>query len=329
MQTDETPILTIAVPTYNRSSFLDRSLSHIVKQSKTFGSKVELVVSDNCSTDDTEALVVSYIDKGYDIHYVRNAENIGPDANFRQCFELARGKYFLLFSDDDVLLDGSLEKIMVLLEQEEYGVVYISSYFFRSDYVGERPKRNMKGAIVFDDIRRFIRKVDVWFTFISGNIVNKSLVDPRLDLGDFVDTNLQQLSWTFSSLFNSRKNVYYDEYLVAGQAENTGGYRFCEVFGAKMNTVFEIFTHKYGVGREYFDIIIRKILKKHLSKYILSARGGFGSYHEEDFLRVLHPIYKPYLSYWIFVHPAIRWPLPLAKLWCKLFRFLAKRVRAL
>lgn len=324
MSTEGKPLLTIAIPTYNRAQYLDRCLSLIVRQAAAYGDTVELVVSDNCSTDNTEEVVGRFIANGHNIRYIKNACNIGPDSNFRQCFEVARGTYFLLFSDDDLLLEGSLQKIIPLIEHDEFGIIYLKSYFFVSDYLLERPKRKNTGPVIIDDLKKFIDRVDVWFTFISGNLVNKSLVHPDLDLGAFEKTNLLQLSWTFSSLFNSRRNVYFDDYLVAGQGDNTGGYKFCEVFGSKMYAVFQIFIEKFGIEREYFDIITRKSLKKHLSKFILTSRTGFGSYGEEDYMRILHPIYKPYLSYWIFIHPAITWPLPLAKLWCKICRFFAK-----
>jgi glycosyltransferase involved in cell wall biosynthesis len=281
-------------------------------------------VSDNCSTDDTESVVSRFISVGHKIRYIKNKRNIGPDANFRQCFEAARGKYFLLFSDDDLLVDDSIRKIIELSESDEFGIIYLKCFYFMSDHINEMPRRKTSGPIVFNDLNRFIRKIDVWFTFISGNVVNKSLVSNNIDLNDFADTNLLQLSWTFSSLFNSSKNIYYDEFLVAAQLENTGGYKFCEVFGRKMDTIFKIFINKYGIDSKYFDIITKKSLKKHLSKYILASRKGFGSYIEEDFLHILHPIYKSYVSYWIFVYPAIMWPFPIAKWWCKIARFIAK-----
>lgn len=329
MPTEKKPLLTIAIPTYNRAQYLDRCLSLIVKQTVAYEGMVELVVSDNCSTDNTEEIVNRFVANGHKIRYIKNAQNIGPDGNFRQCFEVARGTYFLLFSDDDLLLNDSLQKVITLIENDEFGIIYMKSYFFVSDYLLERPNRKMTGPIIIDDLKRFINTVDVWFTFISGNVVNKSLVNPNLDLGDFEKTNLLQLSWTFSSLFNSSKNVYYDDYLVAGQGDNSGGYKFCEVFGSKMYAIFQIFINKYSIDHTYFDIITKKSLKKHLSKFILNSRKGFGSYCEEDYLRILHPIYKPYLSYWIFIYPAITWPLPLAKMWCKIFRFFAKLFRKL
>jgi hypothetical protein len=266
---------------------------------------------------------------GCPIQYIKNPVNIGPDANFRQCFEVAKGKYFLLFSDDDILLDDSLRKIMTLIEHDDFGVIYLKNYFFESDYLRERPNRKLTGPVIMPDMKKFLKTVDVWFTFISSNVINKSLVAPDLDLDEFEKTNLLQLSWTFSSLFNSSQNVYYDDYLVAGQGDNSGGYKFCEVFGSKMNSIFEIFIKKFGVNKEYFDIITRKSLKKHLSKFILSSRKGFGSHSEEDYFQILHPIYKSYLSYWIFIYPAIKWPLPLAKIWCKVFRFFAKLFKTL
>ena len=112
--------------------------------------------------------------------------------------------------------------------------------------------------------------------------------------------------------------------MVAAKWGNSGGYKFCEVFGRNLNRVFDIFVNGYGYDESYFKTINRITLKKHLSKYILSARKDFGSYHKEDFIDILQPVFKSYPSYWIFIYPAIKWPLFVATSWCKICRRFAR-----
>ena len=88
MQPDR-PLLTIAIPTYNRSACLAQLLEALAPQ--LMGeSRVELIVSDNASPDDTSAVVAAFRDKGFALNYSRNETNIGADANFIKCFELAQ-----------------------------------------------------------------------------------------------------------------------------------------------------------------------------------------------------------------------------------------------
>ena len=94
-----TPKVTIALPTYNRASrFLIPALECALAQD---WQDLEIIVSDNCSSDATPDVVASYTDPR--VRYFRQEENIGANNNFNFCVEKARGDYFLLFPDDDVI----------------------------------------------------------------------------------------------------------------------------------------------------------------------------------------------------------------------------------
>jgi len=68
--------LTIAIPTYNRADSLDRNLSILMPQVKRFRKSVEVIVSDNFSTDHTQEIPEKYINLGFDIKYIRNKSNL-------------------------------------------------------------------------------------------------------------------------------------------------------------------------------------------------------------------------------------------------------------
>src|ERR1700746_1338908 len=90
--TQQRPLLTLAIPTYNRGAFLRQFLDSVRDQLR-LSSDVELVVSDNASTDETSEIINEELRRGTRLTYLRNPENIGPDANFLQCYERASGKY--------------------------------------------------------------------------------------------------------------------------------------------------------------------------------------------------------------------------------------------
>jgi abequosyltransferase len=323
MNIDQNILLTIAVPTYNRASYLARTLTSIFSQVGKYGDAIEIIVSDNCSTDHTAALVEEFQRAGHRFRFLGNPENLGADGNFKNCYHAARGKYFWLFSDDDVLLEGALDRVFPLLQEGDYGVLSLGVYFFNEDPLAERPRRRPGKLVVHSDTRSFLKAVNIWFTFISSTIVNRKACGAVL-LEDFDGTCLLQLGWVLPALLNARRNVQLTEYLVAAQFENSGGYRFCEVFGRNLNQVFRVLSERHGYDARLFEVINRITLKRHLSKYILAARKDFGSFGQEDFLEVLHPVFKSYASYWTFIYPSITWPLPLAKLWCKVCRRIAK-----
>ena len=79
---------------------------------------LEIIVSDNCSTDDTESLVQSYSDPR--IRYFRHEKNIDPNDNFNFCLQKATGAYFLLLHDDD-LIDSTFVRECITAAEGENG----------------------------------------------------------------------------------------------------------------------------------------------------------------------------------------------------------------
>jgi glycosyltransferase involved in cell wall biosynthesis len=84
--------------------------------------KLQVVVSDNCSEDDTEQVVAAFADDR--IEYVRHSINIGANNNFNACVDHARGDYFLLLHDDDVIdADFVQSCVDALQDAPEVGLV--------------------------------------------------------------------------------------------------------------------------------------------------------------------------------------------------------------
>jgi abequosyltransferase len=322
------PLLTIAIPTYNRARYLELCLVHLSRQYRGHEQDLDLIVSDNHSTDDTEKVVESFIAKGLPIRYVKQNENIGADKNFADCFARARGKYVLIFGDDDIFLDRAISSIITVLKNGDYGNVYINSYGYQDDHVREMPTARQPELLVYEDPAEYLSKINYWISFSSGNIVNKSLIESDIDPMRFIETNMVQLNWILSAILKAKNNAYLEEYLVAYKVANTGGYRLCQVFGVNINKIFTVFIRQ-GTPRRYFDIINRKLLNSFFPSMLMTLRRnnpGF-TFNEEDHFSVLYPVFRRYPQFWLFVVPIIKLPLPLATLYHRITTTFFKLVK--
>ena len=85
-------LLSICIPTFNRCKLLDRLIKSITEQ-ESFNNSIEIIISDNCSTDNTKRIVSKYLLSYNNIRYYRNDENIGMEKNIAKVLSLGNGKF--------------------------------------------------------------------------------------------------------------------------------------------------------------------------------------------------------------------------------------------
>lgn len=148
MISDVHPLVTIAIPTYNRAdSYLKHALTSAASQTYP---NLEIVVSDNCSTDNTEAVVKGFADSH--IRYLRQAQNIKPNDNFNFCLEQARGDYFLLLHDDDMVDHDFVETCLKAANYEtHFGILRTGTRTIDADGIVLKEKSNLVGGLSMAD----------------------------------------------------------------------------------------------------------------------------------------------------------------------------------
>jgi glycosyltransferase involved in cell wall biosynthesis len=110
------PSVSIGLFVYNGECFLTRSLDSLLRQ--TFRD-LELIISDNASTDRTEEICREYAARDHRIRYYRNEKNMGGGWNSRRVYELATGKYFKLAAHDDMIEPDFLRLCLDALEADD------------------------------------------------------------------------------------------------------------------------------------------------------------------------------------------------------------------
>ena len=113
-----TPLVSIGISTFNRvESTFPEALDSALAQTYP---RLEVVVCDNASEDGTQAYMAERHDPR--IRYHRHPVNIGANANFNACLDLATGAYFLLLHDDDLLDPGFVARAVAAIGDRRPGV---------------------------------------------------------------------------------------------------------------------------------------------------------------------------------------------------------------
>ncbi len=276
------PLLTIAIPTWNRERFLDRCLSYLENELKTIdNSKVEIIVSDNFSRDNTQKIVKKYQNNDIKIKYFFHKKNFGSDYNFISCLKNANGRFIQLLSDDDIIVENKLKFIIKILEcNTDAGVVFLSPYGFDADHVKEKPL-NFRNFKIFSDGNSFISKLGVNISLISSLIIRNDKLGSLHYLQDQA-SELIQVEVALNAILNSKKNIFCYEYCIAVQRNNGGNnqipskknrgmrsYNPAVVFGIKFHDLIHRYLGK-GLNYKTFKLIEYNILFYYLPKYILS-----------------------------------------------------------
>ncbi len=170
MSTTINPRVTIGIPTYNRANgYFRQALESALNQTYQ---NLEIIIADNCSTDNTESYVNSILDSR--IKYYRHTKNISPNDNFNFCLNKATGVYFLLLHDDDVIDSDFVETCMKKAGTAKmFGIVRTGTRVIDADgKVINNSNNNAEGLSVTDFILSWFRwKTAFYFCSLLYNTV--------------------------------------------------------------------------------------------------------------------------------------------------------------
>ena len=121
--------LTVGIPTWNGESTIKTTIRSVLRCiPDNARDRVEIIVSDNASTDGTAAMVKPCVSKSAPtVTYHVNQTNLGFDRNVDKVMRLARGKFVWLLSDDDELAPGAIEKVIsVVSKYPQVAAVFVN-----------------------------------------------------------------------------------------------------------------------------------------------------------------------------------------------------------
>lgn len=244
MSGDVSPILAIAIPTYNRQKLLGILLDSISRDFDSWPPDLEIVILDNASPDSTADEVLKRIDQGFPARLIVNECNVGMDANLAAGFDVTKAKYLWQIGDDEVLHKGACRFVLEFCRRNEFGLLHMECTGFSDGEQSREFARHLPQEVKVQqmDSAEIYRSANVLLTFISANVVNRHLIKarfPNFDPKSETNSFLPQLAWIYGALKVSNRHFHLRTPILGALGGNTGGYRLVEVFGVNLLSITE------------------------------------------------------------------------------------------
>jgi abequosyltransferase len=325
--------LSICIPTYNRARYLVSTLSSIAEQ---VTDEVEVVIADNASTDDTEAVVASLKPRFPHLTYFRWPNNMGADRNFLKVIEVARGDYCWFLGSDDKIEDGGIAKVLDCLHRySNLSGISVNVQAYDTELANPltgKPPTDLKGDQLFEDADASFSVLGAWFGYISAQIVNRKLWSTVVESNDTVPYhNAYVHVWVIAKMLQGQPRWLYchdkcvgwrsgnDSFLADGRLNRLA----IDVVGYE-----KIGGDVFGRSSQAYHDLMRTVATRHVRSALLGAKAAAApsSFHLHA-ARLIVPAYWRYLSFWLKTAPVLIMPRPFFFFIRTLYRATLKRWR--
>ena len=217
------PVLSICIPTYNRANALKKHLQRLVCLDG-FDDEVEIVISDNASTDDTESVGKQFASDYSNIKYFRNKENV-RDSNFPIVLGHATGEYLKLMND---CCNWEEDGLIYMKEKVKEHLEDRTPIFFTNDFIYTKYK---KETVYCSSLNEYVATLSTYVTANPCFGVWKEHWEDVKEPMKYSPLQLCQEDWTYQILENQNKCYLFDKkfYEVADTGSVRKGYNWFKV----------------------------------------------------------------------------------------------------
>jgi len=273
-------LLSICIPTFNRAHTLRPLLAAIKDEIFELknNDRVEIVISDNCSEDDTETIVKSFILTGLIINYYKQSTNVGFGNNLTRAIYLANGRHCWMMGSDDIPIKGAIGKV---LKEISSGADIILGAVLTNKVV--RPLlNNIENEVKLTnliDLKNFLNnctEISSLFAFISSIIIRKEFWDQTKIPENLVSHPYTHLLRIFTGLSENNIILRYvaSPIVVTGIEENEWNAQVFKHFELDFYTLIYLADNIFDGEKEIRAIFGRIFKKQYGSTKVLCARSN-------------------------------------------------------
>lgn len=264
-------LLSICIPTFNRSNILDKTLSNLLKDPDFDPNIIEIIVSDNFSTDNTKEVVKKYPT----VRYYCNEKNI-LDQNFTQVLSYAKGEYIRLFNDTLQLNNGKLKKMINIIEKNLNNNNNL--LFYNNTGIYLNTKKNIYSQ---SDLLKY---ASLWSTWIGNFGCWRKDFSKINNPNNYAKSQLLQVDWIYTIVKEySHTIIYFDNFNNTISVKNKGGYNIFNIFlnnylsiiKKKKISLFDYEREKYRLCRYFLYSWIYDLLLQKKEKHSFNTNYAF------------------------------------------------------
>ncbi|GEM_PF-716239 len=300
--------LSICIPTYNRAACLKECLDSILVSTRPFSLQVEIIISDNASTDDTRSVVSEFLKTDPWIQYHRNDKNIGAERNFYSVAAMAAGEYIWVFGDDDKITN---EAVSVIIDRLGFGYdLLISNYsMWSKDFSVLRKQRGLSGDRDEEvkDPNELMKRFSLHLGYISSIIIKKDLFFklPYSEYEAYLEYGFPFAYAVYTGMMPKCHTVFISAPLFYNRAENSGNFDWYKYFVTGTSLIFNALIKKgytQSAVRHAKHIILKDFVIYDILRRKRDGDTTFGLFN------LMLPYYKKNWFFWCGIVPLLAVP---------------------
>ena len=301
--------LSVAIPTYNGAKYIREALDSIITQLDDIDEEIEIVISDNASTDETPEIIREYQKKYPLIKYFRNEENLGADRHFDLAVRRAKGKFVWLLSDNDLIKPCAIREVIdVIGKHYDLAAIFVNWGDYSNELktcITERVV-DKKKDVFYEDADDFLSDLKLSAIFVSSDIFNRSLWE-KVKTEQYIGTSWIQYATMMEIII--RHNAYFisEPYVIHRSGDpqwnKTSEWRININFS--LLKILKIFQNN-GYSKKSINKCKKEIIRS-LPGYIVEFKKS-GIEIKKFRIKDMISEFRPFTYFWIFVLPMIMMP---------------------
>ena len=282
------PTLSICIPTYNHAKDLAAMLKNLVSL-PSFADDVEIVISDNTSTDATQSVGERFAaEHPGKISYFRNAENVW-DANFGLALSRGTGKFLKLANDTLLFSEAGLRQLIDAVKRhadtDNPPVLFFSN----------QPKQQTQ--VTCGSLDAFVREASFQSTWIGSFGIWKADFDKLPAFGRMSKLQLSQLDVLCRTIADKKRaEVFNFKFADPYPRPNKGDYNLTQIFGVNYFTILSPYTATGDLSPKTLLLERQRMLRSHLLPFYLTYSHAFNA---SGYITKLFMSYKTDPIYWL------------------------------
>jgi len=268
----------IGLPVYNGEKFIKHAIDSILSQSyKNF----KLIISDNCSEDNTKNICKEYASKDKRVSYIRHSKNFGPHFNFKFLLDQAKSKYFMWAAADDIWLPNFLNSCVKSLDNDKKANYAMTDFIVVSRFssifnmvftngISFIENKDREQRLLAYSKKKFDTYIDnLFYSVWRREFLQKILVE----LGDIYFSKYPSIHVVQSALYKSHGKFIPYKFFLKTYSKFPPGHFFSNMI-AKIKSYFSKKKQTYSVLIKNSKITLQKsgVEKKIILKFISNMK---------------------------------------------------------
>lgn len=248
----EKPLISVIIPIYNCEKWINETIESVLKQTYK---ELEIIVINDCSTDNSGKIIEEYQKKDSRIKILQNPINKGVADTRNYGISQAKGEYIALLDGDDIWMEEKIEKQLYIAKKKNADIVYCS-YGLINEY-GENLHRDFLVPEIVS-LEEMLKKsvISCSTCFVRGEILKKNMFDKKYYHEDYA---------LWLKLLKDGKTAYGDKNVLAFYRQISGSRS-----NNKINSAFQ----RWKIYRELMSFSLIKSMKY----FICYAVSGIRKY---------------------------------------------------